>query len=51
VIAFDEVELRQKVKDAGGKWSKSTKTWKIPYQTARKLGLKKRIVGKEMQPQ
>jgi hypothetical protein len=51
VIGFDEIDLRQKVKDAGGKWSKSTKTWKIPYKTARKLGLKKRIVGKEMQPQ
>jgi hypothetical protein len=34
-------DLRQKVKDAGGKWSKSTKTWKIPYKTARKSGLKK----------
>ena len=51
VVGFDEVDLRQKVKDAGGKWSKSTKTWKIPYKVARKLGLKKRIVGKEDQPQ
>jgi hypothetical protein len=49
VIGYDEVDLRQKVKDAGGKWSKTTKTWKIPYKTARKLGLKKRIVGKENQ--
>jgi hypothetical protein len=50
VVAFDEVDLRQKVKDAGGTWSKSTKTWKIPYNVARKLGLSKRIVGKEIQP-
>ena len=43
-IAFDELDLRQKIKDAGGRWSKSTKTWKLPYKTARKFGLKKRIV-------
>ena len=26
------------------RWSKSTKTWMLPYKTARKLGLRKRIV-------
>jgi hypothetical protein len=51
VIGYDEVDLRQKVKEAGGKWSKTTKTWKIPYKTVRKLGLMKRIIGKEIQPQ
>jgi hypothetical protein len=51
VIGYNEVDLRQKVKDAGGKWSKSTKTWKIPYKTVRKLGLMKRIIHKEIQPQ
>ena len=43
-IDFDEVDLRQKIKDAGGRWSKSTKTWKVPYKIACTLGLKKRIV-------
>jgi hypothetical protein len=43
-IAFDEVDLRQKIKEAGGRWSKSTKTWKMPYKIARILGLKRRIV-------
>jgi hypothetical protein len=50
-IGYHEADLRQKVKDAGGKWSKSTKTWKIPYKTVRKLGLMKRIIGKGTQPQ
>ena len=44
-VAFEETELRQKVKDAGAKWSKSTKTWKMPYKTALDLGLKKRIIN------
>jgi hypothetical protein len=30
-IAFNEVDLRQKVLQAGGKWSRSTKTRKVPY--------------------
>jgi hypothetical protein len=42
-IAFDELELWQNIKDAGGKWSKSLKTWKLPYKMVRKLGLKTRI--------
>ena len=42
-VAFDEVDLRQKIKEAGGRWSKSTRTWKLPYKIACKLGLKKRI--------
>ena len=48
-IAWDEIDLRQKIKDSGGRWSKKTKTWKLPYKTARKLGLAKRIVVEERQ--
>jgi hypothetical protein len=56
---YDEADLQQKVKDAGGrknrlsgrklvlKCSKSTKTWKIPFKTVRKPG----FIGKEIQPQ
>ena len=43
-IAFDEVDIRQKIKEAGGRWSKSTKTWKVSYKTACELGLKTRII-------
>jgi hypothetical protein len=39
-----KIDLRQKIKDAGGRWSKSTKTWKLPYKIVNKLGLKKRIL-------
>lgn len=44
IVSWKEVELRQIIKDVGGRWSKSSKTWKLPYKTARKLGLKARIV-------
>jgi hypothetical protein len=46
-IAWDEIDLRQKIKDSGGRWSKSTKTWKIPYKTAKKAGLVSRILVEE----
>jgi hypothetical protein len=45
-IAFDEIDLRQKVLQAGGKWSRSTKTWKVPYKTVCKLGLEQRVIDK-----
>jgi hypothetical protein len=45
-IAFNEVDLRQKVLQAGGKWSRSTKTWKVPYKTVCKLGLEQRVIDK-----
>jgi hypothetical protein len=43
-VAFNEVDLRQKVLTAGGKWSKSTKSWKVPFNVVHKLGLEKRII-------
>ena len=42
-VAFDEVDLRQKVKEAGGRWNKNKKLWELPFKTAQKLGLRKRI--------
>jgi hypothetical protein len=42
-VAFGETELRQRVKDAGGKWDQERKVWLLPYGTARKLGLHGRI--------
>jgi hypothetical protein len=44
-IDFDEVDLRQKIKEAGGRWSRSTKTWKVSYKTACGLGLESRIIA------
>lgn len=42
-IAFKEEELRNKVKVAGGHWDPEVKGWKLPYQKAVELGLKRRI--------
>jgi len=46
-IDFDEKELRNKIKNAGGRWSNSTKTWKMQYKTACTFGLKSRIIDEE----
>jgi hypothetical protein len=43
-IGFNEVELREKIKLAGGKWSKTIKTWQLPYKKAVQLGVKLRIL-------
>lgn len=42
-IAYGETDLRQRVKQAGGKWDQDRKVWLLPYGTARKLGLHGRI--------
>ena len=44
-IPFKELDLREKVKRAGGVWSNSRKMWKLPYKTVCKLGLKDKIVA------
>jgi hypothetical protein len=42
-VAFGETELRQRVKQAGGKWDRERKVWLLPYGIARKLWLHGRI--------
>lgn len=42
-VFFRESELRERVKAAGGRWSKTEKLWQLPYETAVSLGLEKRI--------
>lgn len=42
-IAYGEAELRQRVKQAGGKWDQDKKVWQLPYGIARQLGLHGRI--------
>lgn len=42
-IFFRENRLREQVKAAGGRWSKTEKLWQLPYDTAISLGLKHRI--------
>lgn len=43
-INYDEFEARQKLKTAGAKWLIEEKVWIVHYDTAKKLGLKKRII-------
>ena len=45
-IAYEETELRESVKSAGGVWVKERKLWRIPYAQACALGLEKRVVEK-----
>jgi hypothetical protein len=42
-IAYGETDLRQRIKQAGGKWDQERKVWLLPYGIARKLGLHGRI--------
>lgn len=42
-IAYGETDLRQRVKQAGGKWDQDRKVWLLPYGIACKLGLHGRI--------
>jgi len=46
-IFFRESQLREQVKAAGGRWLKSEKLWRVPYQTAISLGLEHRIAKRE----
>lgn len=43
-IGFEETELRQRIKDAGGLWDAGRKLWRLPGASAKSLGLEKRIV-------
>jgi hypothetical protein len=43
-VAFAEVAVRERVKQAGGKWDPDRKVWEIRYDQAVALGLDTRIV-------
>lgn len=42
-IAWREEQLRQRVKEAGGKWLPGQKLWQLPYRKVIALGLRQRI--------
>jgi len=42
-IDFQETKLRQKIKQAGGKWNPERKRWQVKHCEAEKLGLTARI--------
>ena len=43
-IAYEENEIRQKVKNSGGRWRPEKKCWQLNYRDTIKLGLKEKIV-------
>ena len=43
-IGFRELNLRQKIKQAGGLWNRNRQLWELNYASVVKLGLDARIV-------
>jgi hypothetical protein len=43
-VGFAEVELRDQVKQAGGKWNRTRKVWELCYERVVALKLKGRMV-------
>lgn len=43
-ISYREEELRQRAKQAGGKWLPEKRLWQLPYHKAIALGLRSRMV-------
>jgi hypothetical protein len=43
-VALAEIELRAKVKQAGGRWLPEKRLWELPYRSVMKLGLGDRVV-------
>lgn len=46
-VGFAEVEVREQVKQAGGKWNRSRKVWELRYAQVVALKLEPRIVEEE----
>ena len=47
-MGFAEVEIREQVKQAGGKWNRSRKVWELRYAQVVALKLEPRIVEEEV---
>ena len=46
-VGFAEVEMRERVKQAGGKWNRSRKVWEMRYDQVVALKMEARIVEEE----
>jgi hypothetical protein len=46
-VGFAEVELREQVKQAGGKWNRTRKVWELRYERVVALKLEARMVRGE----
>ena len=44
-VAYHEIDLRETVKAAGGRWDKENLVWKLPRYRVHKLQLESRVVN------
>ena len=44
-IGYEEAELREKIKAAGGRWNAARKLWVLSRLEMRRLGLEDRVAG------
>lgn len=44
-IGYEEGELREKIKAAGGRWNAAKKVWVMSGLEMRRLGLEERVIG------
>lgn len=42
-VAYGEIEIRNLVRNAGGRWNKEKRLWQLPYHEVMSLGLGDRI--------
>jgi len=47
-VLLDEVETRNQVKAAGGKWDPKRQVWHLCYETVIELGMQNRLVNEEV---
>ena len=46
-IGFNETELREQIKQAGGYWNPGKKAWILSYHKVLQMGLERRMVDEE----
>lgn len=49
-VGYDELDLRQAVKQAGGRWDRILQVWVLPYASAKKLGMHARVTHAAQSP-
>lgn len=47
IVTYDEIEISNLVRQAGGRWNNDEKVWELPYGAVISLGLEERIVVEE----
>jgi hypothetical protein len=43
-IDYEEIGLREKIKEKGGKWNSERRVWELPFGKVKELGLQSRMV-------